>query len=155
MASIKDVVAYIINSYPYKAELSNARITKMIYLADWHHAIKYRSQVTHIKWYFDNYGPYVSDVITDVTKNPDLFNVEKIKNLYGTPKNLISLKDESYIPSLKQSQMKSLDFIIEITKSLNWTEFVSLVYSTYPITSSEKYYHLDLVEKATAYSKLK
>ena len=31
---LRDIVAYVCKNYPYKDELSNARVTKMVYLAD-------------------------------------------------------------------------------------------------------------------------
>ena len=35
MAKLVDVVGYLCEHYPHKAELSKARLTKMVYLADW------------------------------------------------------------------------------------------------------------------------
>jgi hypothetical protein len=39
MAELKDIIAYYCKQYPHKAELSKARLTKMVYLADWKSAI--------------------------------------------------------------------------------------------------------------------
>jgi len=62
MAAITDILAYILNRYPHAQEMSNARITKMVYLADWKHAIDSHRQISSINWVFNNYGPFVWDV---------------------------------------------------------------------------------------------
>ena len=57
-----NVVTYLVKNYPVEDHLSNARVTKMVYLADWFHALNHQKQITSIKWYFDNYGPFVWDI---------------------------------------------------------------------------------------------
>ena len=54
MTELKEVISYLVSKYPHKDELSNARLTKMIYLADWRHAITQGNQITDIRWFFDN-----------------------------------------------------------------------------------------------------
>ena len=48
MDNVKDIVAYICCKYPYSSELSNARLTKLVYLADWMSAVANDEQVTDI-----------------------------------------------------------------------------------------------------------
>lgn len=151
MSNLKDVIAYLLKEYPSKDDLSNARVTKMIYLADWHQAIHYKKQITNIEWYFDHYGPFVSDIKAEIAAHPELFNDEGTNNFFGQPKNLFSLKDSDYNPNLSLEQKRSLDHIINITKSLDWNEFIKLVYSTYPVTSSVRYSSLNLLQKASEY----
>ena len=147
MASLKDILIYLIKQYPHKDELSNARLTKMIYLADWLSAIRKDSQLTNIKWYYDNYGPFVWDVFDCVEDNADIFSVEYTTNMYGGEKRLINLKKD--VPNnLSNEEKRILDEVIDNTKSLYWTDFIKLIYSTYPILTSEKYSYLDLVNKA-------
>ena len=99
MAILKDIMAYIITNYPHKLDLSNAKLTKMIYLSDRRHAIRYGNQISSIRWYFDNYGPFVWD-IKDEAEKDNQFTVSEFLNAYGTPKIVISLKNEKYIPKL-------------------------------------------------------
>ncbi|WP_298627005.1 Panacea domain-containing protein [uncultured Legionella sp.] len=151
---LKEVIAFILKQYPYKDDLSNARMTKIIYLADWHQAINYKKQITNINWYFDNYGPFVQDVINEVNANPNLFGIKNTNNYYGGTKNLFFLKLDNYEPiEIAERQKESLCYIIEITKTLTWDNFINLVYSTYPITSSERYSYLNLVQKANEYAR--
>jgi hypothetical protein len=148
MAKLKDVVVYILEKYPHKHELSNARVTKLIYLADWYSAIKYKRQISSIDWYFDNYGPFVWDIYNLVTKDQEQFQIEHTTNSYGNEKKLISLK-KSFHCNLSLEDRESIDKIIEATQALNWQEFINLVYSTHPILTTPKYNQLNLIEKAS------
>jgi hypothetical protein len=151
MAKLKDIMVYIIEKYPFKSDLSNAKLTKMIYLADWKHAITYGGQISGINWYFDNYGPFVWDIKDEAENDSEFFLVKEVLNAYGSPKVVISLKDITYLPKLTKGEEDSIDHVIETTKKLNWDQFIRLVYSTYPIISSEKYTYLDLSKKAEEY----
>lgn len=153
MAGLTDVIAYILKNYPDKSDLSNARVTKLVYLSDWRHAITYKSQITNINWYFDNFGPFVWDIKRTAEISSDLFVIHHSSNAYGNPKLLIGLRREDYIPELSENERKSIDHVIDKTKDLIWSQFIRLVYSTHPIVSSNRYSYLDLVEKAEEYLK--
>ncbi len=157
MAELKDVMAYLISNYPksIRYELSNARLTKMVYLADWHRALNSGEQITDIEWYFDNYGPFVHDIEREAATNTKIFSINLGNNMHGQPKKAISLKREGYEPILSEKERRSLDHIIEITQKLYWDDFIKLVYSTHPVASSERYSFLNLVDKAEEYKKLK
>ncbi len=151
MAQLKEVMAYLIKNYPHKAELSNARITKMIYLADWRHLITFGSQITNIRWYFDNYGPFVWDIKSAAEENTSLFNVKKTTTPYGTPKTIFDIKDEMHSPEVTSDEKSSLDHVIQETKNLSYSQFIRLVYSTYPIITSDRFTYIDLTKKAEEY----
>lgn len=151
MADLRDIVAYILKNYPHKDELSNARVTKMVYLADWKNALDHASQLTTLNWYFDNYGPFLWDVKNAVEHEPTIFRVEKTEKWFGTNKNVFRLIDHEYEPSLTTQQKKVLDHVMSQTKDLHWGSFIKLVYSTYPVMTSERYSRLNLVAKASEY----
>jgi len=153
MAELRDMMAYVIQNYPPNLadELSNARLTKMVYLADWHQALNHGHQISNIAWYFDNFGPFVRDVEQTAAENDDIFIINLGSNMYGRPKKTVSLRDSKYEPSLSQIERESIDHVISVTKSLYWAPFIRLVYSTHPIASSERYSYLNLVEKANEY----
>ena len=146
MSNLKNILIYILNNYPHKDDLSNARLTKLVYLSDWYHAIHNKKQISTINWYFDNYGPFVWDIYKQA-QDSETFKVHLTKNIYGKEKKLITLKEDisSNIPDVEKI---SIDKIIDSTQSLNWDEFIKLVYSTYPILTTEKYNFLNLIEKA-------
>lgn len=151
MSELKDILIYIINSYPNKNELSNARLTKIVYLCDWYNLVHHNSQVSSIRWYFDNYGPFVWDIYNEASSN-DAFKIEVATNYFGTEKKIISLKTSNNA-ELKDDEMHSINKVIDATKNLNWSEFINLVYSTYPILTSEKYTHLNLKNKLKEFKK--
>lgn len=155
MAELKDIMAYLIANYPetMQDELSNARLTKMVYLADWHQCLNGGGQISSVNWYFDNYGPFVWDIKETAEKHPDIFKIESKMNFFGSPKSVFSLVGE-YEAELNESEKKSLDHIIGVTSQKYWNDFIRLVYSTYPISSSERYTFLNLNEKALEYSLL-
>lgn len=150
MASIRDVVAYLCSEYPHKSELSNARVAKMVYLADWKSAIDRDNTMTNIEWLFDNYGPFSYDVYNSVKDDPG-FDISYTTNMYGEHKKLIEAKDDVAYPTLNEQETKILDDIIEMTGPLNWQQFIKLIYSTYPILTQDRYSRLDLVPLAHEY----
>lgn len=153
MGSLRDVVAYICKNYPRKDELSNGRVTKMVYLADWRSAIERNEQLTSITWRFDHYGPFVYDVLDAVREDP-AFEVIPTRNMYGSQKDLLKADDDVDYPSLNAEEMEVLDFVMDGTASLNWSEFIKLVYSTYPIVTKERFSKLDLVKLADEYEEV-
>lgn len=157
MAQLRDVIAYILKTYPEKLsdELSNARLTKMVYLADWRNCLRGKGQISNIRWYFDNFGPFVWDVKSEAESYPDLFSLKHSKNMYGSTKTLFRLVDSSYVPNLTASEKRSIDHIVGISSKKYWDDFIKLVYSTHPISSSERYCFLDLEAKAKEYRQLR
>ena len=150
MASIQDVVRYFVLHYPYPHELSKTRLTKMVYLADWLSAQRQKRQITEISWFFDHYGPYVSDVYDTARKDREL-KIELSFSAYGTPKETIVMRapnDHLATPTLSDDDKAILDDVINNTCPLSWTKFIDYVYSTYPIQTLERYSSLNLVDLA-------
>lgn len=53
------------------------------------------------------------------------------------------------------NEVKSVaKLIISKTNQFDWTTFISLVYSTYPVKTSSKYTKLNLVQDAIEYKKI-
>ena len=55
MNNLENVIAYFCLHYPHKRELSKARLTKLVYLADWFSALIFRRQITNINWIFNHF----------------------------------------------------------------------------------------------------
>jgi hypothetical protein len=149
MANLKDILAYYCKHYPYKEELSKARLTKMVYLADWKFASERERQLSDIEWFYNHYGPYVKTVGDVVRDERDIFEIKATKNIQGAFKELITLKDPSYEPSLEEEEKEILESVIKATESFYWRSFIEYVYSTYPIKKSEKFSSLNLVKLAS------
>lgn len=153
MSKIAQIAAYLLMSYPTtrRNDLSNARVTKMAYLADWKSTLVRGETISGISWFFDNYGPFVWDVVDSINEKPSVFELEDTENLYGSTKRLIRLKKNIGVPLLTREDLEILDHVIEHTSEKSWKEFIELVYSTYPVSSSSRYSYLDLGEKAIEY----
>jgi len=150
MNTLKDIIKYLYLNYPHKNELSKARVVKMIYLADWKSSILYQKQITEIQWYFNHYGPYVSDIIDTIRNDAD-FTITSQVNIYGEIKELIKLNEIYSSPVISSDAQSVLDFVIKKTSSLSWEDFIQLVYSTYPIVTQPKYSNLNLEKLAVEY----
>ncbi|MDM1271715.1 Panacea domain-containing protein [Acinetobacter indicus] len=138
--SLNDLIKYFCSMYPHSQELSKARLTKMVYLADWENFKLSNNQLSNIKWYFDNFGPYVTDVVDTAYNDPDV-RLVSTRTIYGTEKTLIEYKGST--PILDESVKKILDQVIESTKTLSWKNFIEYVYATPPIKQSTRYNYLD------------
>lgn len=150
MTELKSVVRYLCKHYPHKSELSKARLTKMVYLADWRCALKTGDQLTDVHWKYNHYGPYVPDVV-DQTRNDPEFSIQTTVTPFGNTKELVSYRGDDD-GSLSPEEAVFLDFVIDKTKSLTWDGFIKLVYSTYPIVVSDKQDDLNLPALAERYA---
>eukprot|EP01107_Rhizomastix_libera_P007663 TRINITY_DN22683_c0_g1_i1.p1 TRINITY_DN22683_c0_g1~~TRINITY_DN22683_c0_g1_i1.p1 ORF type:complete len:165 (+),score=3.87 TRINITY_DN22683_c0_g1_i1:254-748(+) len=154
MINLLDLVRYILLAYPYPDELSKARLNKMIYLIDWKSAIENSVQITNIKWVYNHYGPYVVNIAEQI-KQDKRFEIKETFNSFGSEKHIIRLVNDTGFTELDSKVKAIVDFIIEKTKRLGWGGFIDLVYSTYPIISSEKGEDLNLVELAKEYAPIR
>lgn len=152
MANLLDVIGYICENYPYKNELSKARLTKLVYLSDWKSAIEQGRQISNIKWVFNHHGPYVDDVYQEAYQS-HLFKIIRELNVYGNEKVIINLAHKKNWESLSYDDIKCIDHVIKETQSMYWSSFINLVYSTYPVVISDKYSRINLVESARSYKK--
>ncbi|WP_435769718.1 Panacea domain-containing protein [Nocardioides sp. SYSU DS0651] len=153
MATLHDLMLYFCKHYPHKEELSKARLTKMVYLADWRAAITSRRQLSHLTWTFNHYGPYLDDVVQEAQKSDD-FTVRTTTNLYGSLKEVIEASPNAPEPALSSEERATLDHVIAETSRLYFNDFIKLVYSTYPIVTQPRYQDLDLVKLAEEYERL-
>ncbi|WP_319380661.1 Panacea domain-containing protein [Thiomicrorhabdus sp.] len=150
MNKIQSIIAYLCNEYPHKSEITKARLTKMVYLADWFSALLKGKQLTDINWVFNHYGPYVDDVVEAAQTNYG-FKIETESTPYGTPKYIISFHGNSENIDLTNDDKEILQKVIEKTRSLYFNDFVDYVYSTYPVKTNERYSTFNLEQLAQQY----
>ncbi|VXA77308.1 MULTISPECIES: Panacea domain-containing protein [Aeromonas] len=153
MNRLQKIIAYFCVKYPHKGELSKARLTKLVYLADWFSALIDDRQLTDIDWLFNHYGPYVDDVVEVASRSP-YFSIVSEQTMYGSDKYLISFNGHFDESSLPYRERQILDFVINKTKNLYFDDFIDYVYSTYPVESRNRYSRLDLVSLAREYNDL-
>lgn len=157
MAQLRDILFYILANYPEhrSGDLSNTRVSEIVYLADWKHVLDHGRQISNIKWRIGNYGPYVEDIINLAKEERNLFSIKESANYFGNKKYLISLITKDFRPSLASSERGALEHTLKQTGGLNFEDFVRLVYSTYPVANSEKYTQLDLSAQAEQYQRIR
>lgn len=143
---LRSIVRYIVKNYPYPDELTKTRITKLVYLIDWENIKKNNKQITDINWYFDHYGPYVSDVLDEADKD-DCLRIESTISNFGTLKYIVRAKvDKTKLiyNNLTDDEISIIEKVIQDTKAFSWNRFIDYVYSTEPIKESDRYNSLDL-----------
>jgi len=151
MKKILDVVSLILRYHPQSEELANSRITKLVYLVDWRSCLQYGKQVTPIEWIYNDYGPFVWDVLRAVGAEPDYFSVKESATPYGTTKTVFESIAHYDGKSLSILEIHLVMHVIATTKDMGYNEFVRFVYSTYPVLASTKYEYLDLPKLAFAH----
>jgi hypothetical protein len=152
MTNLELLIRYILLNYPNIGELSKPRLVKLIFLIDWKYTIENGKQFTNINWYFNHYGPYVNDIIDLMRAQTDVFQVKSYRNQYEGITDKFHLIDKS--PITLTTEVKNItDLLIDYTYKLTWSNFISLVYSSYPIKTSLKYTNLDLVKMSDEFRK--
>lgn len=144
---LKDIIYYILLKH---WKLPNARLTKLVFLSDWKSSLDKWIQISNIQWYFDFYWPFVKDIENEIWLNLDIFKIEEEYNWNWNKKKIFSIKPW-YIPKLNEDQKKIINFVIEITKKLDFNNFIKFIYSIYPIYKSRKFTYLNLIELANEY----
>lgn len=148
-SKLEKIIAYICQQYPYKDELSDARLTKMVYLTDWFSSLVNDKQATDINWVFNHYGPYVADIY-QVAKDNGNFVVKSKATVYGNNKKIIDYIGDEQV-NLDHLTKSVIDSVIDKTKSMYFNDFIDYVYSTYPIRNNDRYSILDLPKLANEY----
>lgn len=152
MTNLEKLIRYILLNYPNVNELSKPRLVKLIYLIDWKYTIERGRQYTNIQWYYNHYGPYVSDVIDLMKSRNEVFEVKSYSNSYEGVTDKFILLDKTAI-TLENDIKPIADLFINHTYGLTWSNFINLVYSSFPIRISLKYTTLNLVELAVEFKK--
>lgn len=147
MNKLRDTMVYFCQHYPHSHELSKARLTKLIYLADWYAALRLGRQITDIKWEFNYYGPYVNDIINLAESDP-LFRVVRDSNIFGERKDVITCVRRASHEHLDDAETKIVQEVIDKTKDMTWDEFIGRIYLSYPVQTQPQFSRLNLVQLA-------
>ena len=138
MLNFVELFKIILSIYPQDKELTRDRLVKLTYLADWRSVITYKKQITSVKWYINNYGPYIEDMYKILAD--EKFDINK---------EIQRRKTEKY--NCDREINLVVNFIIDKTQDLDINTFSNLVFSTFPLATSPKYCYIDLVAKANQY----
>lgn len=145
---LRNIILYIVKMYPYSKTLTISRIEKLIYLINWEYVTRYNTQITNISWYFDNYGPYSSDVYNILNQDKDI-KIQKDTSNFGTVRYLVEPrkdKDSLNYRGLSDKEIEVIDEVITNTRLLSWNQLINYVYATTPIRKGKKHTYLNLEE---------
>ncbi|CYU41839.1 SocA family protein [Streptococcus suis] len=147
---LRDILRYILKKYPYNFDLNKTRLTKLVYLIDWEMAKKYKRSCSGINWYFDNYGPYVHDVMKEATSDEQIKINEGFSN-YGGPRYTFQLVDPNFseFSTLNLQELQIIDSVIDSTKDMSFNNFINYVYNTPPVAQTPQYQTLNLIKIAS------
>ena len=150
-----DLLAYIWKNYGREEgkrveDFTLSRTTKMIYLVDWKYALKYGRQATEVRWYFDQFGPYVN-LVTDFTKRFDLKKARNSKSKYRRRLRWLVLKTDvskDVGNSLSDEVKDVCKDVIEDVGNLSYTGFIRYVYRTPPVRYCDKFKFMNIAKVA-------
>jgi hypothetical protein len=154
MASVRDVVGYFcLHHSVQRTGMSLARLTKMVYLADWKSALDRGRTITDppIPWKFDYCGPTSNAIIESIEKDRSFVVKRSVHKETGESFELVSVLASLNIPSLSSADQQILNFVLEKAANRSWADFIRLVYSTFPIITQGRFANLDLVKLAQRY----
>lgn len=155
MSKLTSLLIFILQNY-YKDNISLARLIKLVYLADWIMAINKQITISTIKWFFKTDGPFSDDILAEIEKNKNIFEILEFKSQAGMNYKTILLKDKKIQENLLVDfEKKCVLAVLSKTKDLYWDNFIETIYKTYPIQTSNKEEILDLIIKAKEYLILK
>jgi hypothetical protein len=135
-------------------KLPKARCVKLFYLLDWKAALASGKAITGLTWYYHHFGPYLPEVVDMLVDSGDII-LHQQDNAMGSEAEYLTLKapkaSKTREDCLSKEEQNLADEVITATKDLSFTDFIKLVYSTYPIRISQKYTELDLPRLAKSY----
>ena len=143
MDKLTALIEYICNFYPVKDHLSNARVTKLVYLTDWRSVLEHGRPITTIRWEFQHFGPWVDDVVNSARRNPNI-EIVHTSTFTGKPKSLFRSVGAPDLTALNKADMSIADSVIAETQGMFFNQFIEHVYSSYPVASRDRYDVLDL-----------
>lgn len=126
-----DIIRYIDVYKNTEINLDISVLSKILYLIDWKTCIEHGTQLTQLEWTNGNFG---------ITCDHNLSLAYDL-----------ATRIKKSILDLNTSDTNIINFILEKTYRMKYTDFAHLVQCTYPMIFSEKYEVLDLVKYANEY----
>lgn len=129
---LKNLLSYIIKTYPYEKDLTISRLTALVYLIDYEHMKTYNTTLTENPYYLNKHGINALDISIQIKNDKDL-TIEKTKSNFGTIKFLVKAKNNKTLltyENLEKDQIKIIDQIIDQTKTLSYNQLMTYVYHT-------------------------
>jgi hypothetical protein len=124
MDKIKSAIIHLFQHHARPESLSNARLVRMVYLADLNIRQKQGSSISDVQWSKVPFGQVESQFVELVKDDPD-FLLVPFKNSFGTHKQLIRVKKNPVVKAgLEPIEKQALEEVISQTSNLNWDELL-------------------------------
>jgi hypothetical protein len=155
MDTIQKIAAYLLASSKTGA-MQNLQLVQSIYLADWKSCLVRNEKIALINWELTELGPFSIDILRAITHGRDYFKIdfEGSGKIGFMTTNVSFSKDISEVKGLGLPVVSVLDFVTHAINNLSREEFVSLIYSTYPVVKGQRFSQLNLKMFAKAYKSL-
>lgn len=151
MPNLRDVIVYICQHYPREQELTETRLTQIVYLADWLHAVQHGVPFLDIAWEFNIYYGLSTDPIANVVAEDEVFELAEISDVFGYPKRVVRLKEEVSQVPLPETEMRVIDAVIQTASSGTFDSFIRYLYHTFALASETGASKLNLNDLARRY----
>jgi hypothetical protein len=152
MQTIQQLVTYLFSASGNQP-MHNLRMTQMVYLIDWKSCLTNGEQITETKWELNNLGPFSPDILKAIVHNREHFVVD-----YSVSGELFSINTTIKISDnpidthdLDFGTRRIIDFVIGNTLRLDQFEFISFIFSTFPVIKSKKFSLLNLKSLSKEY----
>lgn len=124
MNKIKPALIHLFQNHARPESLSNARLVRMVYLADLNSCKKNGTPISDVLWNKVPFSQVESQLIELVKDDPN-FLLVPFKNSFGMDKQLIRIK-QSLEPQedLKSSEKQALNEVLYKTSELSWDELL-------------------------------
>lgn len=134
---------------PISNAIDQTLLLLLMYLCDWHCAVKYDRRFTHITWKVSKRGLLEIDMETYIRAHTDLYEVDDLMCL-------VKVKDASHVRP-NELEMSVIERVARLYKEKQRAGLVTFVLSTYPIlsASSEALVEIDLLDAARSYRALR
>jgi Protein of unknown function (DUF4065) len=126
MDKIKSAIIHLFRNHTRPESMSNARLVRMLYLADINVRKKYGSPIADVNWEKVPFSQ-VENQFVNLVKEDDDFVLIPIKNSFGVDKQLIRINQSPQIKiNLEPKEIQALDEVLEKTSDLSFDELLVL-----------------------------
>lgn len=141
---------FMLRHYPAGEHVTVTRAAKMLYLADWRHAIVHGEQMSTARWSVGRWGPD-SDEAHSAIYRSTLFVLERRPSPLGPLRTVISCGSDVDV-TLSPQGREVASYVVEKVHRLSERGIRDLVAGTYPMRTGVCDVPLDLAAGAAAYA---
>ena len=157
MNKLKNIIKYIVllqqSSKLKYVEL--VRVGFILYLIDWHSAVKYDKTITGIQWKVSQNHIEDSDEIDTAIGDSKVFILDKDESIPNIMKTVVKSIDTNLPQDFSCEEREVINRVLEIANERNLVDLSVFAFSTYPVISGTDEVCSDILQKASEYKKLK